>query len=188
MGATIHWDYNATLPGTGGTTPNQITDSYTIYLGPNTPAARPVTVWSFNSPRVPAVGTFTDSAGNPTFFPANNIALSLSKQGWEGIDSVAQTISHEKTHVRVRRMWAEGGTWRTAYGPRATGPGGNDRDSDWLPNVIEDGFGTRWDQTRTFPLTFYLTGTDEEVMCEVSAGVPNLPQDNDWAYPGKQWH
>jgi hypothetical protein len=117
----------------------------------------------------------------------------LSKQNWEGTDSVEQTLKHEKKHVLVRRKWAAGGQWRTAYGPRVTGTGGNDEDSDWLPNAFEDGFGTHWQQNRTFPRGwqpngFYLSGTDEEVLCETNAGVPSFAGGNDWAYPGKQWH
>ena len=182
-GGTITWAYNNAITGTGCVTRYSATD-YTIEVRNVTPNARN---WNFNSPRMPAVGTFNDSTGNPIFFPVNNIQLSLVKQNWEGIDSVEQTLLHEKRHVWAWRSWEMGGSWRTLYGVRNTAPGGNDEDNDWLPDAFEDGFGTRWDVARTFP-TFYLGGYDNEVDCEAQAGNPSLGSSQDWAYPGKQWH
>ena len=186
-GATITWDYNSSIPGTGRTTRYSAT-AYTIEVSDTTPDARPSPTWTFNSPRVPSVGTFIDSTGSPRSFPALNITLSFVKANWEGIDSVEQTLEHEKEHVLHWRNWEPpGGVWFAVYGVRTTGVGGNDRDADYLPNAFEDTFGTRWDVARTFA-GFYLSGNDNEVLCEQQAGTPSLAGSNDWAYPGKQWH
>jgi hypothetical protein len=57
-----------------------------------------------------------------------------------GVDCTAEVVAHERFHQWVvLEAWAPGGQWYTLYGgPRTTGPLGNDKDGDWLPNFYEE--------------------------------------------------
>ena len=56
-----------------------------------------------------------------------------------------------------------------------------------LPSTYEDVFGTDWQNARTHYPAFGISyGLDDEIDCEVTAGNPSMPANQDWAVPGKQ--
>jgi hypothetical protein len=142
---------------------------------------------SFSSPPM----TYVDSGGNMITAAAGAIAISFDRSG---IDALNTTINHELEHLHIAVRWADGGEWRTQFGPRVTDDGDgilepheNDFDGDFLPNQIEDAApGLRWDDPVTHE-GFYVNGTDEEVWCEQAAlFAPPGNYQADWAFEGKQ--
>jgi len=141
-------------------------------------------------------GAFNGSVSNPVYTiynratmdgsPLNHApaGISISQRG---IDCVEVVLKHEREHREVEARWLPGGAWHTAYGPRTTGPGGNDRDNDELPNEVEDSIdGFDPCDAVSFPGFFYGGHDDEEVYnTRIAQGETGI-HGSDWANPGKR--
>jgi len=94
----------------------------------------------------------------------------------KGIDTLAATLLHEKTHLQVDLKWKNGGVWH----------GKADTDGDELPDEWEDAHATQgFDKTKRESFVFPY-GDDEEVYCEKQANGITGDAAQDWSNPGKQ--
>jgi hypothetical protein len=115
-----------------------------------------------------------------------------------GVDCTAEVVAHERFHKWVvLEAWAPGGSWYTLYGgPRTTGPFGNDRDGDWLPNFYEEMVSeTDPDNPDTFDISgifhnpeIYPIG-DWEYVCMIEGNGKLGDHSRDWSAGiySKQW-
>lgn len=95
----------------------------------------------------------------------------------KGIDTLACTLVHEKTHRQVDQNWLAGGVWH----------GKADSDGDELPDDWEDAnVAIGYDKNNRFSFAGFPYGDDEEVYCEYSAYGTTGDATKDWANPGKQ--
>ncbi|GAA5129108.1 hypothetical protein GCM10023212_36650 [Luteolibacter yonseiensis] len=111
------------------------------------------------------------SAGHEVY---NAAGLSVDRKG---IDTLAATLVHEKTHRQVDLNNLSGGTWH----------GMLDSDLDELPDQWEtsnSSLGFDKNNDTSFPGFPY--GDDEEVYCERAAYGTTGDASKDWANPGKQ--
>jgi len=95
----------------------------------------------------------------------------------KGIDTLACTLVHEKTHRQVDQNWLAGGIWH----------GKADSDGDELPDDWEDAnVAIGYDKNNRFSFAGFPYGDDEEVYCEYAANGTTGDASKDWANPGKQ--
>jgi len=95
----------------------------------------------------------------------------------KGIDTLACTLVHEKTHRQVDQNWLTGGIWH----------GKLDTDLDELPDDWEDAnVALGFDKTKATSFPTFPYGDDEEVYCERAAYSTTGDASQDWANPGKQ--
>jgi hypothetical protein len=95
----------------------------------------------------------------------------------KGIDTLACTLVHEKTHRQVDQNWLAGGIWH----------GKLDTDLDELPDDWEDANSALgFDKTKATSFPTFPYGDDEEVYCERAAYGTTGDAAQDWANPGKQ--
>lgn len=94
----------------------------------------------------------------------------------KGIDTLAATLVHEKTHRQVDLNNLPGGIWH----------GKADQDLDELPDEIEDAMAAQgFDKTMKVTWSTFPYGDDEEVYCEIQAKTTTGVAAKDWANPGK---
>lgn len=111
------------------------------------------------------------SAGHEQY---NSAGLNVDRKG---IDTLACTLVHEKTHRQVDQNWLPGGIWH----------GKPDSDSDELPDDWEDANAALgYDKNNRWSFTGFPYGDDEEVYCERAAFGTTGDSTKDWANPGKQ--
>lgn len=111
------------------------------------------------------------SAGHEQY---NSAGLNVDRKG---IDTLASTLVHEKTHRQVDQNWLSGGIWH----------GKLDSDGDELPDDWEDANASLgYDKNNRFSFTGFPYGDDEEVYCERAAFGTTGDSSKDWANPGKQ--
>lgn len=95
----------------------------------------------------------------------------------KGIDTLACTLVHEKTHRQVDQNWLPGGIWH----------GKADSDGDELPDDWEDANAAiGYDKNNRFSFAGFPYGDDEEVYCEYAALGTTGDATKDWSNPGKQ--
>ncbi len=113
------------------------------------------------------------SAGQETYnTPAAGLAVDR-----KGIDTLAATLVHEKTHRIVDQNALAGGIWN----------GKTDTDGDELPDEVEDAMAAQgFDKTKKTTFSPFPYGDDEEVYCEIQAFSARGDATKDWANPGKQ--
>ena len=111
------------------------------------------------------------SAGHESYSSAG---LTVDRKG---IDTLACTLVHEKTHRQVDQNWLPGGIWH----------GKMDTDHDELPDDWEDANAALgFDKTKATSFPTFPYGDDEEVYCERAAYGTTGDASQDWANPGKQ--
>ena len=111
------------------------------------------------------------SAGHTQY---NSAALNVDLKG---IDTLASTLVHEKTHRQIDLNWLAGGVWH----------GKLDSDSDELPDDWEDAnVALGYNKNLRWSFPGFPVGDDEEVYCERAAYGTTGESAKDWANPGKQ--
>ncbi len=112
-----------------------------------------------------------------------------------GVDCTAEVVAHERYHAWVFSNW-RGGQWFIDYGPRTTGPGGNDRDGDWLANEYETSVSNTdpdnpdtHDVARIRHYPPYYSYGDQEYMAMVAGNGVTGDHLRDWSAGlySKQW-
>lgn len=100
--------------------------------------------------------------------------------GSKGIDKLAETVKHEKTHQVVEHAWDSGGIWE----------GKTDSDNDDIPNDVETAYGTSNSKIDSCNMAsidsgYAKYGDEEYYARRVGEGKAGDPK-KDWANPGKQ--
>ncbi len=190
-GGTITWGFDPNLSGCVTTPTDYPRNSrFTIKLGAtdvlNTPN------YTFTNSRYPATGSFTNYAAVVTNVPAGKLSCGIQRANvWEAIDKAEFCVKHEVRHVwQLRKSVTD---WRQRDNADARQfrlpPPDNRIYLELLASAYEDGFGTYWQNARTYYPGFSVSyGVDSELDCEVAAGNPIMPVAQDWAFPGKQMH
>ncbi|MBM3200752.1 hypothetical protein FJZ53_07475 [Candidatus Woesearchaeota archaeon] len=146
-------------------------------------------MYSYGGPNARTYAEYNGDVDNPhfTFYDGASGASQYESAGLtidkKGIDNMALTVKHEKTH-----HWGVAIKWKQPDGEWANMEDTDLPERDWIPDQVEEAhayLGLNPGTPSSFTPPFWL-GNDQEFWCEWKARNAVGDASQDWANPGKQ--